>query len=236
MTLKKILFATLVAVCAVAATANDSFAFGHRWGGGCWGGSWGSSGCWGGYSSCGCWGGGGCWGGRLLGGWGSRGCWGGYSSCGCWGGSSCCGCWGGYTTVSCGCSDCDSCGSVSTCDGCSASSGVVVDGYASARPYSTTVVAAAPAVRTRLTLRVPAEAKVTLSGVETKQTGEVRQFATSRLAAGQTWDDYKVVVEMTRDGKTVRQERTVKLTGGQDQELAVNFANDSTQQVAKLTR
>jgi uncharacterized protein (TIGR03000 family) len=77
---------------------------------------------------------------------------------------------------------------------------------------------------------------VTLSGVETKQTGEVRQFATSKLAAGQIWDDYKVVVQMTRDGKTVRQERTVKLTGGQDQELAVNFNGDSTQQVAKLTR
>lgn len=77
---------------------------------------------------------------------------------------------------------------------------------------------------------------MTLSGVETKQTGEVRQFATSKLAAGQIWDDYKVVVQMTRDGKTVRQERTVKLTGGQDQELAVNFNGDSTQQVAKLTR
>ena len=66
-----------------------------------------------------------------------------------------------------------------------------------------------------------------LAGVETKQTGEVRQFATSKLASGQIWDDYKVVIEMTRDGKTVREERTLKLTGGQDQELAVNFESDS---------
>lgn len=131
---------------------------------------------------------------------------------------------------------CDCCGSA-TCDGCSASSGVVYDGYASSNAVTTTVVASsAPAVKTRLTLRVPADAKVTLSGVETKQTGEVRQFATSKLAAGQTWDDYKVVVETTRDGKTERQERTLTLTGGQDQELAVNFNSDSTQQVAKLTR
>lgn len=235
MTLKKILFATLVAVSVVALTASDSFAFGHRWGGGCWGGgcwggsSWGSSGCWGGYSSCGSWGGRGCWGG-----WGSRGCWGGYSSCGCWGGYtsySSCGCWGGYTTVSYGCSDCGT-----TCDGCSASNGVVVDGYASTQSASTSVVAATPAVRTRLTLRVPADAKVTLAGVETKQTGEVRQFATSKLASGQVWDGYKVVIETTRDGKTVRQERTLTLTGGQDQELAVNFNSDSTHQVAQLTR
>jgi uncharacterized protein (TIGR03000 family) len=83
-----------------------------------------------------------------------------------------------------------------------------------------------------LTLRVPAEAKVTLAGVETKQTGEVRQFATSKLASGQNWNDYKVVVEVTRDGKTQREERTLKLTGGQDQELAVDFASDASTQVA----
>lgn len=226
MTLKKVLFATLVAVSAVALTASDSFAFGHRhgsygcWGGGSWGGSWGSRGCWGGYGSGGCWGGGS---------WGSRGCWGG----GSWGSR---GCWGGYTTVTYVAPACDCCGST-TCDGCSASTNVVYDGYASRRPVTTAVVASsAPAVKTRLTLRVPAEAKVTLAGIETKQTGEVRKFATSRLAAGQTWDEYKVVVEMTRDGKTLRQERTVTLTGGQNQELAVNFDSDSTQQVAKLTR
>jgi uncharacterized protein (TIGR03000 family) len=95
------------------------------------------------------------------------------------------------------------------------------------------VIASAPAAKTRLTLRVPAEAKVTLAGVATKQTGEVRQFATSRLASGQVWDDYKVVVELERDGQTLREEREIKLTGGQDQELQVNF--DSTQ-VAQLTR
>ena len=90
------------------------------------------------------------------------------------------------------------------------------------------LLAAAPAVKTRLTLRVPAEAKVTLAGVETKQAGEVRQFATTKLSSGQVWDDYKVVVEMNRDGQTLREERTIKLTGGQDQELAVNFDSNKT--------
>lgn len=232
MTLKKVLFAALVAVSAISLTASDSFAFGHRgscgsWGGGSWGGSWGSGGCWGGGS----WGSRGCWGG-----WGSRGCWGGYSSAGCWGGYSSCGSWGGYTTVTYAAPACDCCGST-TCDGCCASSNVVYDGYAaSTRTARTVVASSAPAVKTRLTLRVPAEAKVTLAGVETKQSGEVRQFATSKLASGQTWDGYKVVVEMTRDGKTLRQERTVTLTGGTDQELAVNFDSNSTQQVAQLTR
>jgi uncharacterized protein (TIGR03000 family) len=95
------------------------------------------------------------------------------------------------------------------------------------------VVAAAPAVKTRLTLHVPSEAKVTLAGVETKQLGEVRQFVTSKLASGQSWNDYKVVVEMNRDGKALREERTLKLTGGKDQELSISFADDSTQQVAQ---
>jgi len=95
------------------------------------------------------------------------------------------------------------------------------------------VVASAPAVKTKLTLRVPADAKVTLAGVETKQTGEVRQFATSKLASGQVWSNYTVVVETTRDGQTVREERTLNLTGGQDQELAVNFDSKQTDQIAQ---
>ena len=101
------------------------------------------------------------------------------------------------------------------------------------RPASTVVVSSAPAVKTRLTLHVPADAKVTLAGIETKQTGEVREFATSKLASGQNWNDYKVVIEVTRDGKNLREERTINLVGGQSQDLAVNFQNDSTQQVAQ---
>jgi len=84
-----------------------------------------------------------------------------------------------------------------------------------------------------LTLRVPADAKVTLAGVETKQSGEVRNFSTGKLTAGQVWDGYKVVVEAERNGQPIREERTIKLTGGQSQELSINF--DSTQ-VAQVTR
>jgi uncharacterized protein (TIGR03000 family) len=91
---------------------------------------------------------------------------------------------------------------------------------------SATVVASAPAVKTSLTLHVPADAKISLAGVDTKQSGETRQFATTRLAAGQTWDGYKVVVEMNKNGQTLHEERTIKLIGGESQDLSINF--DST--------
>ncbi len=197
MSLKKSLFAALVAVTALSLTADSSYGFFGR------------------HGSCGSWGGsGGSWGG-------SRGSWGG-GSCGSWGGSyGSGGSWG----------SCGSCGGYSSVG--NVYYGGYYGGYAVSRPVTTTVVASTPAVKTRLTLHVPADAKVTLAGVATKQTGEVRQFATSRLAAGQNWDDYKVVVETTRGGKTLREERTLKLTGGQDQDLAVNFENDSNAQVAQ---
>ena len=203
MTMKKSLFAALVAGTAVAMTANSASAFfGHHRGGSC--GSWGggSGGSWGGGS----WGGGsgGSWGG------GSRGSWGG----GSYGGGSCGSYGGGYSSVYYG----------------------YYGGYATvSRPVTTIVAKSAPAVKTQLTLRVPAEAKVTLAGVETKQTGEVRQFTTSRLASGEIWNDYKVVIELNRDGQTVREERVISLTGGQNQDLAVNFDSNKTEQIAQLT-
>ena len=80
-----------------------------------------------------------------------------------------------------------------------------------------------PATKTKLTLHVPAEAKVTLAGVATKQGGEVREFSTSKLAAGQAWDNYTVHVEVVRDGKTLTQDKKITLTGGSAQELSIDF-------------
>lgn len=212
MTMKKSLFAALVAVTAISLSAATASAhlFGHgscgSWGGssgGSWGGSWGSRGSWGSCGSCG-------------GSYGSGGSWGGYSSCG-----SC----GGYTVIS------SSCGS---CGGYGYTSYGYDGGYARISSQVTTVVASStPAIKTQLTLHVPADAKVTLAGVETKQTGEVRQFATTKLASGQNWNDYKIVVETTHDGQVQREERTITLTGGQNEDLAINFTNDSNKQVAQ---
>jgi uncharacterized protein (TIGR03000 family) len=227
MTLKN-LFVALVVGCALAMSANSASAhlFGHGGShgsyGGSWGGSYGSGGSYGG-SYGGSWGGsygssGGSYGGYTV----SYGSWGG-GSYGSYGGGSC----GGYSCGSCGASysSCSSCGGgCSSCDsGCSSCGD---GGYAGTRIISSTVVASAPAVKTSLTLHVPADAKITLAGVDTKQSGDVRQFATTRLAAGQTWDSYKVVVEMNKNGQTLHEERTIKLIGGEAQELSINF--DST--------
>lgn len=86
-------------------------------------------------------------------------------------------------------------------------------------------------VRTSLTVHVPAEAKVYLSGNETRGTGEVRTFSTTKLATGETWGNYVVRVELTRDGHTLAKEETVNLKGGDIRELTVDF--DATQ-VASL--
>jgi uncharacterized protein (TIGR03000 family) len=211
MRLRKALCGLVVAVAAATFAAQDAHAY---WGSGGWG-SWGGS--WGGCGGCG-------YGGYGYGGWGG-GRWGGYDGGGWSYGSGGCGCCGD-SSVSYG-----SCGS---CDGVSLGGygGEVASGYASNSRSMQFVPAgvnassdnAAPAA-TKLTLHVPAEAKVTLAGVTTKQTGEVRQFSTSQLAAGQAWQNYTVHVELVRDGKTLTQDRQITLTGGTAQELSIDFGS-----------
>jgi uncharacterized protein (TIGR03000 family) len=87
-------------------------------------------------------------------------------------------------------------------------------------------------VSTSLTLHVPADAKVYLSGNETRGAGEVRRFSTTKLAAGQQWQDYVVRVEVQRDGRTLSKEETVSLKGGDARELNVDF---SAPQVAQTS-
>ncbi len=83
-------------------------------------------------------------------------------------------------------------------------------------------VATEPAT-TKLIVHVPSDAKVALSGTMTRQTGETREFSTTQLTKGQVWSDYIVKVEYTRNGQVEVQERTIELTGGQDQELTFDF-------------
>lgn len=88
-------------------------------------------------------------------------------------------------------------------------------------------------VRTKLTLHVPADAKVYLSGNETRSTGLVREFTTTQLSAGQRWDNYVVRVEIQRDGQTLSQEQAISLAAGENRELNVDF---DAQQVAQAAR
>jgi uncharacterized protein (TIGR03000 family) len=219
MEIKRVLFGLVVAVGALA-VATDVHAFwGSRGSCGSCGGSWGSSG-----GSWGC--SGGSWG-SSGGSWGSCGScgglfhrrWGSYGSCGSCGGSygSCGSCGGSY-------------GSQGSAGGTSYIIGSYGQVYAASTPTDSKVQTA-ESTTTRLTLHVPEDAKVTLAGVPTKQNGETRQFSTTRLAPGQTWDGYKVVVEVERDGKTLSQERILTLRAGEAQELSVDF---NQQQIAKL--
>jgi len=87
---------------------------------------------------------------------------------------------------------------------------------------------------TTLRLHVPADAKVTLAGAATKSTGPVRVFNTSKLADGQTWENYVVRAELTQDGQTVTREATITLNAGETRELTLDF--DSQPVVVASTR
>lgn len=208
MMMKTGLWLVIAIVLSLAVANGDAQAF--------WGsrGSYGSCGSSGGsYGSGGSWGSCGSHGGlfsRVFNG--SHGSYGSYGSCGSHGGYASCGSAGGYVVAYRG--------------------GPVY--YANGQRQAGAVVAAQkPVVRTQLTLKVPAEAKVTLAGVETKQSGEVRQFSTTRLAAGQAWQNYQIVVELDREGQTLREERTVTLTGGRAQELSIGFADTTLAQATR---
>lgn len=85
-------------------------------------------------------------------------------------------------------------------------------------------------VKTTLLLKVPADAKVFLAGRETKSTGELREFTTTRLAPGASWSDYVVRIELNRDGQTLTKDATLSLTAGETRELNVDFDAQSVAQ------
>jgi uncharacterized protein (TIGR03000 family) len=99
-----------------------------------------------------------------------------------------------------------------------------------------TPVAKGDKSKTKLTLRVPADAKVYLSGRETSSTGELREFSTSKLAPGAEWNDYTVKVVANVDGREVTKEETITLIGGQDRELNIDFGSTELAQAAAVTR
>ena len=97
-------------------------------------------------------------------------------------------------------------------------------------------VAAGKNVKTKVTLHVPADAKVYLSGRETNATGEVREFATSKLAPGAAWKNYTVRVVAKIDGRDVSKEETITLTGGEDKDLSFDFNSNAVASTAAVTR
>jgi uncharacterized protein (TIGR03000 family) len=88
---------------------------------------------------------------------------------------------------------------------------------------SGTQTVATEAVETSLTLYVPDDAKVSLAGNPTDATGAVRHFVTRGLARGTTWEDYRILVTVTRDGRPQTEEKTIRVLGGQSQAVAFDF-------------
>lgn len=87
-------------------------------------------------------------------------------------------------------------------------------------------------VITRLVVKVPEDAKVTIDGSTTEATGTYRSFSTRKLASGK-WDDYSVEVSVVRDGKTLTQRRQFDLVAGQFRFLPFDFDGSSTDVATK---
>ena len=73
-----------------------------------------------------------------------------------------------------------------------------------------------------LTVWVPYDAKVTVNGLATRSTGSRRQFVSHGLKPGFTYT-YDVVAEVVRDGRVVRDSRTITLTAGERTAAAFGF-------------
>ncbi len=73
-----------------------------------------------------------------------------------------------------------------------------------------------------LTVWVPAAARVTINGLETKTSGSRRQYVSHGLKSGLTYK-YVVRAEIVRDGKLVAETKTVQLTAGGREGLAFGF-------------
>jgi len=83
-------------------------------------------------------------------------------------------------------------------------------------------VATSKPLRTTIRLRVPADAKVWIQGKLTATTGEIREFATTKLKQGESWKDYKIrVATVVHDRERVAV-RSITLAGGDAVELTID--------------
>jgi len=76
---------------------------------------------------------------------------------------------------------------------------------------------------TTLTVHVPENAKLYLGGRETKSTGSVREFRTTRLPAGSNWADYTIRAVVDQDGKQLVSEQTISIKAGASRDITINF-------------
>lgn len=79
---------------------------------------------------------------------------------------------------------------------------------------------------TVLTLHVPEDAEVYLAGNKTSSSGKVRTFRTTKLAEGQSWNDYAIRVTVNRDGKQLSKEQRISLNAGDARELTIDVEDN----------
>ncbi|MFO0964702.1 MAG: TIGR03000 domain-containing protein [Gemmataceae bacterium] len=211
----------------------------HSYCHGGWGchGCWGCSGCYSCYSSC--WGCSGCWG--CCGGCYTS-CWGCYSSCwGCYGCSSCSGwisgCWGCYASGG-GFPAIDGympLAGAATTTTPSAGTGFTIrldtglaprtkeEEEAMRRLLKDLRDKAAPKTkseetstsdRARVTVKLPADAKLWVDSSYCPLTSDVRSFTTPKLEAGRQYY-YTIRMEVDRDGQTLARSQRVYVSAGQ---------------------
>jgi uncharacterized protein (TIGR03000 family) len=77
-----------------------------------------------------------------------------------------------------------------------------------------------------VTVQVPADALVHLEGRKAQAVGTVRRFSTSALTRGEKWNDYQIVVTLDRNGRQLKQEKSIDLVGGQSYDLRFDFADN----------
>ena len=87
--------------------------------------------------------------------------------------------------------------------------------------------------RTTLIVQLPADAKLYLAGHETKATGEVREFSTTRLATGSEWTTYAIRATVDRDGHEQTREETVSFKAGESREVTISFDALASEKVAE---
>jgi len=94
-------------------------------------------------------------------------------------------------------------------------------------------VSTAKPVKTTVIVNVPENAKVFLAGQETSQTGARREFTTSKLPAGQAWENYTIRVEAMVDGELRTAEKTLTVYAGDDRVVDLDLAKGTDESVAR---
>lgn len=98
--------------------------------------------------------------------------------------------------------------------------------FLSRRSYYRGEQATVASTQVALDIRVPSNAEVTVGGEKLTSTGTMRQFTSSGLTAGQSYE-YKVKATWTENGKQMSKERTVQAIPGQRTTVDLTAPSDT---------